>query len=170
MGYVEQSLTSGEQIILKARLHWGMFVGPVIGVLIAILIVIAASVPAIISPLSTSLESDADMVALACGGLAWLWLLRTILTVLSRVTTYFTTEFAVTSKRVIGKAGLLRRKSLEVMLSKVESIGVNEPLLGRFLNFGTIVVKGSGGTVQPFPFISNAMELRKQINTLMPAA
>jgi uncharacterized membrane protein YdbT with pleckstrin-like domain len=107
---------------------------------------------------------------LVCNCIAWPWLLSTVLALLSRVSTYLTTEFAVTNKRVIGKAGLLRRRSLEVMLSKIESISVSEPLLGRLLNFGTIVVRGSGGTVQPFPFIARAMELRREINNRMPTA
>jgi hypothetical protein len=56
------------------------------------------------------------------------------------------------------------------MLSKIESVSVDEPFWGRILNYGTIVVKGSGGTSQPFPFISNAMGLRMQINNLIPPA
>jgi hypothetical protein len=47
---------------------------------------------------------------------------------------------------------------------------VDEPFWGRILNFGTVTVRGSGGTVQPFPFISDAMNLRMQINNLIPPA
>jgi uncharacterized membrane protein YdbT with pleckstrin-like domain len=77
---------------------------------------------------------------------------------------YFTTEFAVTDKRIIAKTGLLRRRSLELLLSKVESIGVNQPIMGRIFNYGTIVVVGTGGTKEGFPNIVAPMDFRKRIN------
>jgi uncharacterized membrane protein YdbT with pleckstrin-like domain len=179
MGYVEQSLSSGERIILKARLHWGMFINPLLGMITAFLFLLFSVFPflvpyealADIGGLSLS-ESDYSLVqpltGICCGGIALLYLLAAFLNILSRVLIFFSTEFAVTNKRVIGKSGLLRRRSLEVMLTKIESVSVDEPFWGRLLNFGTITVKGSGGTLQPFPFISNAMDLRLQINNLIP--
>jgi len=55
-----------------------------------------------------------------------------------------TSEFAVTNKRVLIKTGLVRRHSLETLLSKIESIGVAQSILGRILGFGTIVISGNG--------------------------
>ena len=81
---------------------------------------------------------------------------------------YFTTEFAVTDRRIVAKTGLLRQRSLELVLGKVESIGVDQPLFGRMLNYGTIVVSGSGGTRQRFPSISDPMRLRNKINEMLP--
>jgi uncharacterized membrane protein YdbT with pleckstrin-like domain len=181
MGYVEQSLSSGEQIILKARLHWGMFLNPVLGILAAGLFLLLSAVPFLIPYQSIAglagmqlSEYDYSMlqplVVITCGGCGLLWMLLTGVNLLSRIATFFSTEFAVTNKRVIGKSGLLRRRSLEVMLSKIESVSVDEPFWGRILNFGTVTVRGSGGTVQPFPFISDAMNLRMQINNLIPPA
>jgi uncharacterized membrane protein YdbT with pleckstrin-like domain len=181
MGYVEQSLSSGERIILKARLHWGMFINPVLGLFTACLFLLLSLAPFLI-PYETlaSLEglqlSESDygmlqpLAGICCAGVGLLYLLMVFLNLLSRIAIFFSTEFAVTNKRVIGKSGVLRRKSLEVMLSKIESVSVDEPFWGRILNFGTVTVKGSGGTVQPFPFISDAMGLRMQINNLIPPA
>jgi uncharacterized membrane protein YdbT with pleckstrin-like domain len=179
MGYVEQSLSSGERIILKARLHWGMFINPLLGIFVGILCLLLSSVPFMISYRTLSnleglqlTETDFNMLqplaGVCCAGFGLLWALLMFLNLLSRIATFFTTEFAVTNKRVIGKSGGLRRRSLEVMLSKIESVSVDEPFWGRILNYGTITVKGSGGTVQPFPFIANAMGLRLQINNLIP--
>jgi len=174
-------LSSGERIILKARLHWGMFINPVLGMFTAGLFLLLSLVPFLI-PYETfaSLEglplgeSDYSMLqplaGVCCAGISLLYLLMAFLNLLTRIAIFFSTEFAVTNKRVIGKSGVLRRKSLEVMLSKIESVSVDEPFWGRILNFGTVTVKGSGGTVQPFPFISDAMGLRMQINNLIPPA
>jgi hypothetical protein len=179
MGYVEQSLSSGERIILKARLHWGMFINPLLGILFAVMFLMFSMVPFLIPyqtlanlgnfPLSKDDYSLLQPLAgVCCAGFGLLWMLGMFLNLLSRIAIFFSTEFAVTNKRVIGKSGTLRRRSLEVMLTKIESVSVDEPFWGRILNFGTITVKGSGGTVQPFPFISNAMDLRLQINNLIP--
>jgi uncharacterized membrane protein YdbT with pleckstrin-like domain len=179
MGYVEQSLSSGERIILKARLHWGMFINPLFGIIFASLVLLLSAAPFLISydslanleglQLSKNDYNTLQPVAgLCCTGIGLLWLLAASLNLLARIIIFFSTEFAVTNKRVIGKSGLLRRRSLEVMLSKIESVSVDEPFWGRVLNYGTITVKGSGGTIQPFPFISDAMALRLQISNLIP--
>ena len=85
--------------------------------------------------------------------------------VASAVSRYLTTEFALTDRRIIAKTGLVRRVSLELLLQKVESIGVSQPLMGRLFNYGTIVVSGTGGTRQAFPNITEPMGLRNQVNT-----
>ena len=59
-------------------------------------------------------------------------------------------EMAVTNRRVIIKTGLASRRSLEIMLAKVESIGVVEPTMGRILGYGTLTIHGTGGTPEPF--------------------
>jgi uncharacterized membrane protein YdbT with pleckstrin-like domain len=77
---------------------------------------------------------------------------------------FFTTEFGLTNKRIVAKTGFIKRTSMEIMLSKVESITVNQPILGRIFGFGTIIVTGSGGTRQRFPMIGKPMELRQMVN------
>jgi uncharacterized membrane protein YdbT with pleckstrin-like domain len=73
-------------------------------------------------------------------------------------------EFAITSRRVIVKVGLINRRTLELNLAKVESIGVDQSLLGRILNYGTIVVVGTGGTREPFKDIADPMGFRRAVN------
>ncbi len=75
-----------------------------------------------------------------------------------------TSEFAVTNRRVIIKVGLVSRKTVELNLEKVESIGVEQTVLGRILGYGTIVVVGTGGTKEPFPRISDPMGFRRAVN------
>jgi|APDOM4702015191_1054821.scaffolds.fasta_scaffold24733_3 uncharacterized membrane protein YdbT with pleckstrin-like domain len=75
-----------------------------------------------------------------------------------------TSEFAVTSRRVIIKVGLVSRRTVELNLEKVESIGVEQTILGRILSYGTIVVVGTGGTKEPFRGIADPMGFRKAVN------
>jgi len=164
MGYIEQNLMPGEEVILKAKLHWAMFVSPafVTGVGLLFFIVSFVIVSSVIVPVASR---DNSGVSIVCFGFAGLVLLLGLLNAARAVISYFTTELAVTNKRVIAKTGLLRRRSLEILLSKVESVGVNQPIMGRIFNYGTIVVAGTGGTKQGFPNIVAPMDFRKRINT-----
>ncbi len=75
-----------------------------------------------------------------------------------------TSEFAVTNRRVIIKVGLVSRKTVELNLEKVESIGVEQTILGRLLGYGTLVVVGTGGTKEPFQRIADPMAFRRAVN------
>jgi uncharacterized membrane protein YdbT with pleckstrin-like domain len=75
-----------------------------------------------------------------------------------------TSEFAVTNRRVIIKVGLISRRTVELKLEKIESIGVDQSISGRVFGYGTIVVKGTGGTNEPFRGIARPLEFRKAVN------
>ena len=77
-----------------------------------------------------------------------------------------TSEFAITNKRIIIKVGLISRRTLEMNLSRIESVNVDQGILGRMLGYGTIVVIGTGGTKEPFAGISDPMTFRKKFQEL----
>jgi uncharacterized membrane protein YdbT with pleckstrin-like domain len=74
---------------------------------------------------------------------------------------YKTTELAITTKRVIVKFGFIRRSTIEINLNKVESIQVDQEILGRMFNFGTLVISGAGDPQAPVAGISEPMAFRK---------
>jgi uncharacterized membrane protein YdbT with pleckstrin-like domain len=74
---------------------------------------------------------------------------------------YFTTELAITNKRVIAKFGLISRSTIEINIQKIESIQVNQGILGRIFNFGSIVVAGAGSPQAPVPGISSPLQFRR---------
>jgi uncharacterized membrane protein YdbT with pleckstrin-like domain len=77
----------------------------------------------------------------------------------------WTSEFAVTNKRVVIKVGLISRRMIEMNLSKVESIEVRQDIPGRLVNYGTIVVIGTGGTKEPFTTIDDPLAFRRAVQT-----
>lgn len=77
-----------------------------------------------------------------------------------------TSEFAVTNKRVIIKTGFISRRTIELNLSKIESVQVEQGILGRILGYGTIVLIGTGGTKEPFNSISDPLTFRKKFQEL----
>ena len=68
---------------------------------------------------------------------------------------------AFTNKRVIAKFGFISRKTIELNISKVESIQVNQGILGRIFNYGTLIVSGAGNPQAPIPGISDPMAFRR---------
>ncbi len=142
MGYVEDSLVPGEEVIYRAKLSIYALITPLI--LLVILFYLATRIDALV------------VVIVVIFGLYFLFRIFLI---------YQTTEFALTNRRIIAKKGILRRHSIEIMLNKVESITVNQPLDGRIFGFGTVIVTGSGGTQESFKMIDQPMELRKMVNT-----
>ena len=91
--------------------------------------------------------------------------LKALLTlVLAPLVARATSEFAVTNRRVVIKVGLVSRKTVELNLEKVESIGVEQSIVGRVLGYGTIVVVGTGGTKEPFRAIADPMAFRRAVN------
>jgi uncharacterized membrane protein YdbT with pleckstrin-like domain len=73
------------------------------------------------------------------------------------------TEMAVTNKRVLIKQGVFGRRTLEILLQKIESIAVEESMSGRMLGFGTVIVRGTGGTPEPFKKMANPLEFRRHV-------
>lgn len=86
---------------------------------------------------------------------------------LSPIILSLTSEFAITNKRIIIKVGLISRRTIEMNLSKIESVSVDQTILGRILRYGTITVIGTGGTREPFTYISHPLEFRRQFQFLV---
>ena len=74
-----------------------------------------------------------------------------------------TTELAVTSRKVVGKWGIISRRTFEQRLEKVDSIQVDQGILGRILGYGTILVHGSGLSMTPIPKIADPLAFRRRV-------
>ncbi len=148
MGYVERHLLPNEQVLYKTRLHWVLFLRPVALVVVgAILTGLLARVPQVdwLRYLG---------VAVIVAGLVW---------GLVHYVELMTSEFAVTTTRLIFKVGLIARYTTELLLSKVESIGVTQGLSGRLLNFGDLTVTGTGGAREVFRRVRDPIGFRNHV-------
>ncbi|MFY2645690.1 MULTISPECIES: PH domain-containing protein [Achromobacter] len=74
---------------------------------------------------------------------------------------YISTELAITNRRVISKTGFISRSTVELSLQKIESVQVDQGILGRVFNFGSIVLAGAGTPRAPITGISNPMAFRR---------
>ena len=75
----------------------------------------------------------------------------------------WTTEIAVTDRRVIYKTGLFSRRTVEMNMDKVESVDVTQDIFGRIFNYGTVLIRGTGASLEPLSTISTPLALRNAI-------
>jgi uncharacterized membrane protein YdbT with pleckstrin-like domain len=141
MSYVDKSLLPGEQVTYRTHLHKIVFVWPAVLLLLSIVVFVGSS----LTGLGVLL-----LLAALIGGLA-IWV------------RYTTSEFAVTNKRVIIKVGLISRRTLEMLLSKIEAVAVDQGIGGRIFDYGTITVTGTGGTNEAFRQIAGPLEFRRAV-------
>jgi len=149
MSYVESNLMRDEQVVYTARVHWSVFIPGWVLMALAVLSVVAGG-------------ADNPMFAV------FLWTSIGYLVRAHLIRKH--TELAVTSKRVIAKFGIIRRHSIELNLSKVESFQVEQGLGGRMLGYGTITVNGTGGVRTPIKTIDQPLEFRRHAVTAVDAA
>jgi uncharacterized membrane protein YdbT with pleckstrin-like domain len=150
MGYVDRVLQPGEQVIHRARLHWLIYGR-------AMLLFVAAAALGVF----TLRAPDSLHDALEYGALAILVL--GILAALAAAIRRGTTELVVTDQRVIFKRGVISRHTVEMNRGKIESVDVDQSLLGRILGYGTVVVRGTGGSLEPLADIEAPLDLRSRI-------
>jgi len=159
LSYVAKHLIPGELVQYQTKLHWIVMLGhaalAVLLDLLAIGVVIGWAVLGTKAK-GSSIPAAVYLFALACfvigGALFFIGILKRN-----------ATEMAVTNKRVIVKTGIVDRRTIEILLSRIESVAVEEPALGRLMGYGTVIVRGTGGTPEVFSKIYHPLEFREQV-------
>lgn len=145
MSYVDNNLVPGEHVVYRATLHWSIFLPAIVWGVIGILVCL------------TGIASGEGLIT-ALGALV---LAVAILALLRPLSIYLTTEMAITNRRVVGKRGLIQRSTLELDLRYVGSLQVNQGIMDRIFNRGTVTVSGAGTHRSSFPGISKPLDFRR---------
>jgi uncharacterized membrane protein YdbT with pleckstrin-like domain len=164
MSYASKNLVPGETLLFETRHHWIVLLGP-------LLVSLLLGVPgALLLAGALASKSGKEVPAFASEiGPQGLAAVGGVLLVVALVIFAYglakrnATIMAVTNRRVLIKTGMTSRRTLDLMLSKVESIGVAESFLGRMLGFGSVIVHGTGGTPESFVNIANPQQLRRSV-------
>ncbi|OQW54684.1 PH domain-containing protein [Candidatus Raskinella chloraquaticus] len=143
--YVNSVLLRDEKIEYQAFLHWIIFVN---GLFLMVL-------GAIVSQLSGFLASQAfdprlaggfqQMIAYAGVGI----LVIGLLVLITAWIRFRSTEIVVTNRRFIVKTGVISRHTHEIFLNRVEAANIEQSVVGRILDYGTVFVRGTGGGINP---------------------
>jgi len=152
MRYVRRVLQPGETIVYSTKLHWRVYIQAIL-LVIACIIIAGAAVA----------TNGNQGISLAFGIAAVIFALLALSAGLRAFIRRATTELAVTDHRVIYKSGLLSRHTIEMNRDKVESVDVDQSLLGRILGYGTVIVRGTGGSLEPIRNIGDPLSFRTYI-------
>ncbi len=144
MGYVESNLFPGERVLHRAELHWIMLLGP----LVWVLLLVGSGVALVVAG-----RPELGRILGLAGVLATFLLV-------ARAIHRNSTEMAVTNRRVVAKTGVLSRRTIEMNISKVENVGVDQGIASRAIGDGTVNVIGTGGTRERFAHIGNPMKFK----------
>jgi len=145
--YTTATLQADERPLHKTTLHWMVLVVPILAAIFSLII---------IGPIG--------MIA-SWKGQSWVWLLLVIpiAIVAFAVLAVRTSELVITDRRVLIKAGFIQRQTFEMFISKIESVAVTQGMLGRFFNYGTVEIRGTGGSSESFATIVAPLQFRDAI-------
>ena len=148
MSYVQRVLQPGEQIRHISSIHWIVY-WP--GVAVALLAAVAYWL------------SETRLLPGVWRYAAYALALVAIVLLIQQWLQWWVTEIAVTNRRVIYKKGLVRRQTNEMNMDKVESVQVDQSILGRILDYGTVVITGTGVGLETLRGVAKPIELRNSI-------
>jgi len=141
-GMLDSQMLPGEEVLFTTKLHWITFLFPII-------MFIVAFVAYAYHPILQDLAYFIFLFAIATG----------IITLLN----YMFSEFAVTTRRVICQRGIIFRRSIAILLRQIETVDVQYNIIGSILNYGTVIIVGTGGTRDGFPNISKPRRFRHAV-------
>ena len=93
-------------------------------------------------------------------GLLTFWIIVGFFAWGAAISRFFATELAVTNKKVISKTGLISRDTIEILHSKVEGVRVQQGLFGRLMNYGDVIITGTGISHTPIRGIKDPVAFR----------
>jgi uncharacterized membrane protein YdbT with pleckstrin-like domain len=150
MSYVQRVLQPGEAVRHTAAIHWIVYWPGALCIVAALLALVWAS-----------------FLPDALGRwVHWFAALLTVVAVVFLIREWFgwwTTEVAVTNLRVIYKTGLIKRRTNEMNMDKVESVQVDQSILGRILDYGTVTIVGTGVGLETLTGVAQPIDLRNSI-------
>jgi len=157
MSYIKSVLQPNEQIVMIGRLHWIIY-HRAIWFLIAGIILLLLEYKYLDAEWAITewviIVTAVVFGALTLGFAIYAWFIR------------WTTEIAVTNKRIIYKRGFITRHTAEMNMDKVASVDVDQSILGRMLDYGSIHILGTGGAhgIERLDRIASPLALRNAID------
>ena len=133
-------------IVYQARLHWILFLGPVGLVIFAWFMDYYCHAPV--------------QIGWTVGGLAVIWEFMVWLT-------YQFSFLNIMKNRIVMCSGILVRQTLDIPMNKIESVDIRQSILGSILQYGSLVITGTGGTRQSINFIDKPLTCRRYIENIM---
>jgi uncharacterized membrane protein YdbT with pleckstrin-like domain len=151
MTFIEKNLANNEHILYRAKLHWSIY-GKSAFLLISGIVVFA-------------LGGKTEAVKIIGG----LLVAASFIVFLSAYSRASASEFAVTNRRIMMKTGITKRRLIELQLNRSEGLVINQGIVGRMFNYGTIIIR-TGNLEEIFSPVADPYEFKRQINNAIEAS
>jgi uncharacterized membrane protein YdbT with pleckstrin-like domain len=155
MSYIESNLQADEKVLDRTTVHWIVYLPGLI------LLVVAPCAFIVAYQVGSPAEDWRYFL-----GPPLILAISAVIALVRAAITYLTTEIAITDRRIIYKSGLISQRTVEMNVDKVESVDVNQPVLGRFLDYGTILVRGVGTGLEPLDQVAAPLKFRDTVLSL----
>jgi len=149
--YIDEILQPGERVLYSTNEHWMFFLPAIAAWIVAVAFLVLWRLV------------TADALMLVCLALAAVAGLAALYWTATAWFHRWTTETDVTNMRVVHKTGFIKRRTFEMSLDKVESVDVNQSILGRIMNYGDVTVRGVGEGAETIKTIAAPLEFRNSI-------
>src|SRR4051794_15574755 len=149
--YIDEILQPGENVLYSTNAHWIFYFPAIVAWIVAIFLFLLSRTTTTEGIVLLCLSASAVVAIVAVYWMVKAWFHR------------WTTETDVTNMRVVHKTGFITRKTFEMSLDKVESVDVNQSILGRILNYGDVTIRGVGEGVEKIETIASPLEFRNYI-------
>ena len=149
--YIDDILQPGEKVLYSTNAHWVFYVPAMAAWIVTAVLFLLSRQPYADGIVLLCLSAAAVVAIVALYWTAKAWFHR------------WTTETDVTNLRVVHKTGFIKRRTFEMSLDKVESVDVNQSILGRLLNYGNVTVRGVGEGAETITTIASPLEFRNHI-------
>ena len=151
--YIDDILQPGEKVLYSTNAHWIFYLPGMAAWVLAVVLLVLSRATVTEAIILLCLAASAVVAIAALYWTAKAWFHR------------WTTETDVTNMRVVHKTGFIKRRTFEMSLDKVESVEVNQSILGRILNYGSVTVRGVGEGAETIDMIASPLEFRNHITT-----
>jgi uncharacterized membrane protein YdbT with pleckstrin-like domain len=149
--YIDEILQPGEKVLYSTNAHWVFYLPAIAAWIVAAVLVVLSRMTLTDSVIWLCLISAAVIAIAALYWTVKAWFHR------------LTTETDVTNRRVVHKTGFIKRRTFEMALDKVESVDVNQSIMGRILNYGNVTIMGVGEGKETITTIAEPLAFRNAI-------
>ena len=149
--YIDDILQPGEKVLYSTNAHWIFYLPAIAAWIVAAILLVLSRATSTEGIQLLCLAASAVVAIVALYWTAKAWFHR------------WTTETDVTNMRVVHKTGFIKRRTFEMSLDKVESVDVNQSILGRIFNYGSVTVRGVGEGAETINTIASPLEFRSHI-------
>ena len=151
VAYVDSVLQPGETVKVIGRLHWTIFLRAFVLAVVSVVVMIYGQ---------KSISASIGSVVVYAG---WIGLAVAAVLFLHAAFRRWTTELSVTTHRVIYKRGFIWRHTVEMNMDKIESVDVDQSLIGRLFDYGDVIIRGTGAGIEPLRGIDSPLAFRNAV-------